>query len=149
MIHAPSTTFTKSTETASSSRRVRLGMPLLLAMGVVLLVAIVAGVSISAAAVPAATPVAAAADMMAVRTAVLDRLDGVAADPMVEAGAGALAPASSVRGLSVGGTSYYYYVEGQRGYDPLSRGEVAPSQVREVLRDARGASTLVIYTIAR
>jgi hypothetical protein len=53
--------------------------------------------------------------------------------------------ASALRGLEVGGQTYYYYFEGLRSHDPLSRGALAEDQIERVLRDDAGPNPLVIY----
>lgn len=95
----------------------------------------------------AGLPLVAAADALRVRDAVLARFSGEIADPLVQAGAGDFVPASSLRGFALHGVTYYYYLEGAPGYDPLSRGIVAPEQVEVVLRDTSGPRPLVIYTL--
>jgi hypothetical protein len=45
------------------------------------------------------------------------------------------------------GRVYYYYFEGQRSFDPLSRGAVAQRDVDVLLRDDDGPKPLVIYEI--
>lgn len=97
---------------------------------------------------PARVPVASSADVMAVREAVLLRLNGTVNDPLVELGAGVTARASNVRGLSLGGRTYYYSISGQPNFDPLSRGVVAPTDVEVLLRD-NGPQAFVIYTLLR
>jgi hypothetical protein len=57
------------------------------------------------------------------------------------------ARASSVRGFTLNGRTYFYYTEGQRGFDPLSRGAVDRSEIEIVLRDDGGPMPLVIYRL--
>jgi hypothetical protein len=98
-------------------------------------------------ALPARAPLARGADHFAVRDAIWARLNGAAADPLIEIAPGVNARESSVRGFSLNGQTYYYYVEGRRGFDPLGRGAVAPDMVEIVLRDDGGPKTLVIYRL--
>lgn len=84
-----------------------------------------------------------------VRSAILTRLDGALDDPFIEAAPGAIARASNIRGLKLNGVTYYYYFEGQRSFDPLSRGAVGHSDIEVVLRDDGGPQTLVVYRLLR
>lgn len=93
------------------------------------------------------TPAAATGDLLTVRDAVWSRLGGVTDDPLIEINQGVSARASSLRGLKLNGTVYYYYVEGGKNFDPLSRGFVGQDTVEILLRDEGGPQTLVIYTI--
>ena len=68
-------------------------------------------------------------------------------DPLTDIAPGISVRASSVRGFALNGRVYYYYFEGQRGFDPLSRGAVAQRDVEVLLRDADGPKPLVIYEI--
>jgi hypothetical protein len=97
--------------------------------------------------VPAPVPLARSADAMTVRDAVLARLNGAAADPLIELAPGVTARQSNIRGLSLGGRTYYYYVDGQPRFDPLARGVLVQDSVEVVLRDERGSQPLVIYTV--
>lgn len=96
---------------------------------------------------PPATPLASSDDLTPVREAIRARIGGAHPDPLVPVAAGHTARASNLRGFSLGGTTYYYYIEGDRNYDPLSRGAVAPSDVEVLLRDESGPRTIVIYRI--
>lgn len=97
--------------------------------------------------VPSQTPLAASADYTTVREAIWARVNGAVADPVIDITPGVSARASSVRGFVLNGRTYYYYFEGQRGFDPLSRGAVDASQVEIVLRDEGGPMPLVIYQL--
>lgn len=97
--------------------------------------------------VPMPVPLARSADVMTVRDAVLARLNGAAADPLVELAPGVTARQSNIRGLSLAGRTYYYYLDGQPRFDPLARGVLARNSVEVVLRDERGPQALVIYTV--
>jgi hypothetical protein len=94
--------------------------------------------------IPERTPLTAAAGAQQARDAVLI---GGAGDPLIEVAPGVIDRASSVRGLRIDGQVYYYYYEGRPGYDPLSRGAVAPEQVELLLRDEMGSEVLVIYRL--
>jgi hypothetical protein len=98
---------------------------------------------------PARAPLAQSADYALVRDAVWSRLNGAVSDPLVEIAPGVTVRSSGVRGLSLHGQTYYYYLEGQRGFDPLSRGAVDRRDVEIVLRDDGGPETLVIYRLIR
>ena len=96
---------------------------------------------------PTQSPLAASADYATVREAVWARVNGTVVDPLIDVLPGVTARESSVRGFALNGRTYYYYFEGQRGFDPLSRGAVARSQVDVVLRDDGGPAPLVIYRL--
>jgi hypothetical protein len=98
-------------------------------------------------ALPSLMPMSRAADIDTLRAAVWSRVDGSLDDAVVEVAPGVMARSSSVRGFSLGDNTYYYYFEGKRGFDPLSRGKVSESQVEVVARDSDGERTLVIYRI--
>jgi hypothetical protein len=68
-------------------------------------------------------------------------------DPLVEISPGISVRSSSVRGFAVNGRTFYYYFEGQPGFDPLGRGAVAERDIAVVLRDTDGPKPLVIYEI--
>lgn len=95
---------------------------------------------------PARTPLS-APEPGILRAAVLTQLDGSFDDPLIEAAPGAIARSSNIRGFQLGGEVYYYYFEGQRSFDPLTRGIIAHDQIEIVLRDSSGPQTLVIYRI--
>src|SRR5690349_21267718 len=95
---------------------------------------------------PERTPLARAGDVERVREAVLLQTSS-ATDPLIEVRPGELGRSSSVRGFELQGQVYYYYFEGRKGYDPLSRGAVGADQVELLLRDASGAQPLVIYRV--
>ncbi len=97
---------------------------------------------------PARTPIS-AVEPEILRSAILTRLDGAFDDPLIEAAPGAIARASNIRGLRLNGVTYYYYFEGQRSFDPLSRGTVGRSAIEVVLRDESGPQTLVVYRLLR
>lgn len=97
------------------------------------------------AATPSRTPLTRSADVLAVREQVWSNLNGMANDPLIELTPGVTARQSNIRGFALHGQVYYYYVEGRRNFDPLSRGKLGPDQVELLLRDAGGPQTLVIY----
>ena len=96
---------------------------------------------------PSRAPLAQSADYATVRDAVWSRVNGTINDPLTDIAPGVSVRASSVRGFALNGRIYYYYFEGQRGFDPLSRGAVAPRDIEVLLRDADGPKPLVIYEI--
>ena len=99
-------------------------------------------------ALPQRTPQSVASTAsLRVRDAIADRLSGAVSDPLVELAPGETVRASNLRGLSLDGTTYYYYVEGRANYDPLSTGLVRPSQIQPLLRDDAGPAPITIYTI--
>jgi hypothetical protein len=98
---------------------------------------------------PNRAPLVRGADALAVREAVWARVNGSAADPLIEIGDGVSAPESSLRGFRLNGQVYYYYFEGQHGVDPLSRGIVGQDAVDVLVRDQHGPQRLVIYQIRK
>ncbi|HEU5101358.1 MAG TPA: hypothetical protein VFU22_20185 [Roseiflexaceae bacterium] len=96
---------------------------------------------------PARTPLTRSADFVTIRDAVWARVNGTIADPLVDIAPGVSIRSSSVRGFALNGKTYYYFFEGQQGFDPLSRGAVAQRDVEVVLRDTDGPKSLVIYEI--
>jgi hypothetical protein len=94
---------------------------------------------------PARVPLARSGDYLTVREAILARLNGSVADPLVELAPGVSARESSVRGFTLNGQTYYYYLEGRRGFDPLSRGVVSAAGVEVVARDEASPHPIVIY----
>lgn len=96
---------------------------------------------------PVQSPLAASADYATVREAVWARVNGTVPDPLIDVLPGVTARASSVRGFTLNDRTYYYYTEGRRGFDPLSRGAVDRSEIEEVLRDNGGPTPLVIYRL--
>jgi len=92
-------------------------------------------------------PLARSADVATIRDAVWARVHGTVNDPLTDIAPGISVRASSVRGFALNGRVYYYYFEGQRGFDPLSRGAVAQRDVEVLLRDADGPKPLVIYEV--
>jgi hypothetical protein len=96
---------------------------------------------------PQRVPLARSSDYATVREAIWARLNGTIDDPLVEIAAGVSARASNVRGFALHGETYYYYIEGQRGFDPLSRGAVGFEGVEIVARDEDGPRPLVIYRL--
>jgi hypothetical protein len=96
---------------------------------------------------PARLPLVRSADVSAIRDAVWARANGTINDPLTDIAPGISVRASSVRGFELNGRVYYYYFEGQRGFDPLSRGAVAERDIDILLRDADGPKPLVIYEI--
>ena len=97
--------------------------------------------------VPQQVPLARSGDYAFVREAILARLNGAIDDPLIEITAGVSARESNLRGFTLHGQTYYYYIEGQRGFDPLSRGAVDFQGVEIVARDEDGPKPLVIYRL--
>lgn len=97
--------------------------------------------------VPVRAPLAQAADATAVRAAILARLSGEVADPLVEIQPGRSVRSSNLRGFALKGTVYYYTIPGEQEADPLSRGQVTPDQIEVVLRDTSGPAPLIVYQI--
>jgi hypothetical protein len=96
---------------------------------------------------PQQVPLARSSDYATVREAIWARRSGAIDDPLVEISAGVSARESNVRGFTLHSQTYYYYVEGQRGFDPLSRGAVDFQGVEIVARDEDGPKPLVIYRL--
>ena len=96
---------------------------------------------------PQRVPLARSGDYALVREAILARLSGDISDPLVEIVPGLSARESGVRGFALNGQTYYYYLEGQRGFDPLSRGAVGAVGVEVVARDDASPRPLVIYRV--
>ncbi len=96
---------------------------------------------------PSRAPLARSADFATIRDAVWARANGTINDPLTDIAPGISVRASSVRGFALHGRVYYYYFEGQRGFDPLSRGAVTQRDIEVLLRDADGPKPLVIYEI--
>lgn len=96
---------------------------------------------------PQRVPLARSGDYVAVREAILARLNGTADDPLVELAPGVSARESSVRGFTLNGQTYYYYLEGRRGFDPLSRGAVDAGAIEVVARDEASPRPIVIYRV--
>ena len=96
---------------------------------------------------PEAVPLVRSGDYATVREAIWQRLNGAIDDPLVEVANGVSARESNLRGFSLHGQTYYYYIEGRRGFDPLSRGAVSPDRVEIVARDDAGSKPLVIYRL--
>jgi hypothetical protein len=96
---------------------------------------------------PTRAPLTRSDDFATIRDAVWARVNGIIADPLIDIAPGISIRSSSVRGFALNGHIYYYFFEGQRGFDPLSRGAVAQRDIEVLLRDADGPKTLVIYEI--
>ena len=96
---------------------------------------------------PSHVPLSRSADFATVRDAIWARVNRTINDPLTDIAPGISVRASSVRGFTLNGRVYYYYFEGQRGFDPLSRGAVAQRDVEVLLHDADGPKPLVIYEI--
>lgn len=96
---------------------------------------------------PSATPLAATADLAPVQQAIRARIVGAVEDPLVAVTQATSARASNLRGLSLNGATYYYYVEGATNFDPLSRGAVGHDAVEILLRDSSGPLSFVVYRI--
>lgn len=82
-----------------------------------------------------------------IRAALHSHLDGTFEDPLIEAMPGVFVRSSNIRGLRLNGVVYYYYIEGERNFDPLSRGAVDYDAVEVVLRDVSGEFPLVVYRL--
>ena len=98
---------------------------------------------------PTRAPLARGDDYAAIREAVWARVNGTINDPLIDIAPGVSVRSSSVRGFALNGQTYYYYLEGQRGFDPLSRGAVSKRDIEVVLRDSDGPKPLVIYEITQ
>lgn len=110
----------------------------------------IAGVLLAiAASLPERLPLARGADVLAVREAIVSRLNGTSPDPLIELTPGVTARQSNIRGFALGGRTYYYSLAGQHSFDPLSRGDVSEQDIEIVLRDDRGAQPIVVYYIIR
>jgi hypothetical protein len=96
---------------------------------------------------PASTPFAAQNDLTPVVETVRGSLSGTINDPLIDVKPGVSARASNLRGLSMGGATYYYYIEGHANFDPLSRGAIASDSVEIMLRDTSGPNSIVIYRL--
>jgi hypothetical protein len=132
--------------TLLAGRRVGVRLFWLLFAAEALLVA-VALVVVLQVVLPVRTPLTQSGEAQIVRAAVLDRLGGTIEDPLVEVAPGVTVRSSQVRGLALNGVTYYYRFEERAGFDPLSRGTVAPHAVETVLREREGDRTLVIYRL--
>lgn len=109
------------------------------------LIAVVLGVLLAA--LPARAPLAMSTDVTHVREAIVSRLNGTVSDSILEVAPGVTARASNIRGLALGGETYYYYLEGAKNFDPLSRAVVAQDGIEVLLRDTSGPHPLVIYRL--
>lgn len=96
---------------------------------------------------PAHIPMTSAPDYEKVREAVIARLQGEVDDPLIDITPNSVARSSNVRGFTLNGRSYYYYLEGTQSFDPLSRQVVRPDQVEVLVRDQDNPEPFVIYTI--
>jgi hypothetical protein len=96
---------------------------------------------------PTRAPLTRSEDFATIRDAVWAHVNGSTHDPLIDIAPGMSIRSSSVRGFALNGHTYYYFFEGQRGFDPLSRGAVAQRDVEVVLRDTDGPKPLVIYEI--
>jgi hypothetical protein len=96
---------------------------------------------------PARAPLANTGDYAIVREAVWARLNGTVEDALIDVAPGITARSSNIRGFSLKGSTYYYYLEGRPSFDPLSRGLVHRDQIEIVLRDDGGPQALVIYRV--
>lgn len=96
--------------------------------------------------VPPATPLA-APQLTPVEDAIRARVGGAIDDPLIDVAPGHSARASNVRGFSLSGQTYYYYIEGVQNYDPLSRGAVKRGEVEILFRDSSGPMPFVVYRI--
>jgi hypothetical protein len=98
---------------------------------------------------PPQAPLTQSADYSIVREAIWSRLNGAVSDPLIEITPSVTVRSSSVRGFTLNGQTYYYYLEGQRGFDPLSRGAVSKRDIEVVLRDDGSSNALIIYRLTR
>ena len=130
---------------ARAPQRGTLGFWMLFALEASLIAGVLA--LVLALVLPSRAPLTRAADFVTIRDAVWARVNGTTNDPLTDIAPGISVRASSVRGFALNGRIYYYYFEGQRGFDPLSRGAVAQRDVEVLLRDADGPKPLVIYEI--
>ncbi|MGQ9928490.1 MAG: hypothetical protein ACUVS4_16690 [Chloroflexaceae bacterium] len=96
---------------------------------------------------PPATPLAAPTDLRPVVDAIRDRLSGAVADPLMPVGNGDSARASNLRGFRLDGDVYYYYIEGAKNFDPLSRGVISQDQVEILLREESSDRTIIVYRV--
>jgi hypothetical protein len=96
---------------------------------------------------PPTTPLAASSRLAPVEEAIRARITGAVDDPLVLTADGRSARASNLRGFSVGGETFHYYVEGAENFDPLSRGAVSRTEVEILLRDDSGPRPFVVYRI--
>ena len=96
---------------------------------------------------PPATPLAASSNLAPVEEAIRARITGAVDDPLIQTADGRNARASNLRGFSLGGETYHYYVEGAENFDPLSRGAVSRAEVEILLRDDSGPRPFVVYRI--
>ena len=96
---------------------------------------------------PARTSVQETNNLPRLQAAIMDRISGAVADPLIEVRPGVSIRSSNVRGLTLNGVTYFYYLEGQPNFDPYSRGAVPAERVETLLRDTSGPAPLVIYTI--
>ena len=149
MIQATSTTFAPANEGVATIRRVRVNGSAFWMLFAIEALLIVAGLLAISRMLPALQPVSAGPDYSMVRSAVLQRVNGEILDPLIDVAPSVRAPASSVRGFSLHGSTYYYYFEGQANFDPLSRNQISANRAHIVLRDSGGNAPLVIYTLTR
>lgn len=110
-------------------------------------VLIVAALALVLGALPQRTPLQRASDADVLRAAVWSRVGGAVSDPVIEVAPGVTVRSSAVRGFELNGVTFFYYFEGRRSFDPLSRGAVSPDDVEVVTRDTDGERALVIYRI--
>jgi hypothetical protein len=96
---------------------------------------------------PMRAPLTRSGDYETIRDAVWARINGTINDPLIDIAPGISVRSSSVRGFALNGRTYYYYLEGRRGFDPLSRGAILRRDIEVVWRDAAGPAPLVIYEI--
>lgn len=96
---------------------------------------------------PQRVPLAQSGDYATVREAILARINRTVDDPLVELTPGVSARESNVRGFTLNNQTYYYYIEGQRGFDPLSRSAVDTREIEVVVRDQTQFGQLAIYRL--
>ena len=96
---------------------------------------------------PAPASFASTGRITPVEQAIMARLSGSVNDPLIEIKPGISVRESNLRGFHLDGSTYYYYIEGQNNFDPLSAGSVSNRDIEIVLRNESGPHALVIYTV--
>lgn len=148
MFHVPTNARAERTLTRAEVPLWRINSRLFATMlGLTLLLLVTVLIWFLGALVPLQTPLAARQDLAPIHEAILARHAGAVVDPLIAVAPGVSARASNLRGLSLGETTYYYYFEGEPGFDPYSRGAVSADQIELLLRDMSGPLPLVIYRL--
>ena len=143
VIYSPSVTVSDTTALPAPSRGLRFFWGLFIINGLLFGSLLVALLLMSHQPASSLSPL----EAETLRAAVLTRLDGTVDDPLVEAAPGVFVRASNTGGLRLNGIVYYYYIEGERNFDPLSRGMVDHADIDIVLRDMSGSRPLIIYRL--